>query len=279
MIRKHWCTPLTMVIDRMVRIQSNTFYWFPSEWNNGDLLGSTNLISGNTKRVKALMKIMDVNGHDSEGLENTPLIQATATGNWFYLFQHLFNIFCYILNNYVYCLGREEIVKLLMENGANVNLSDSYWRTPLHIAVSYGKLTSYIQWILLPLFLLRRCTFYFLKKSILFHCRLREHSKRFDWKRRKPKCNRSKWIHTVIWSYTTQYVVTIILQLIWVKIENGFGNFIAHRQSGNGGSVDQTRCWRQWSQSNRWKDATNERRKPRWKLYKYLNNFYTWFQN
>lgn len=36
--------------------------------------------------------------------------------------------------------GDEKIVKALIQNGANVNLENSYKETPLHIAVFIGKL-------------------------------------------------------------------------------------------------------------------------------------------
>lgn len=42
------------------------------------------MILGNIERIQEIIKIMNINGHDSEDSENTALIKASAAGKIFF---------------------------------------------------------------------------------------------------------------------------------------------------------------------------------------------------
>lgn len=85
--------------------------------------------------VKSLIKNgANVNEKDQDG--NTPLIASVRNGSSLLLH------FCFegkVIAFWIY-LGRSDIAKLLIENGANVNVKDRDGNTALVLAVVHGNL-------------------------------------------------------------------------------------------------------------------------------------------
>lgn len=98
------------------------------------------LDSGYYETVKTLIDCgAEVNAKDDDG--NTSLHYAVALGklNFFQstnlnieLNQSLFKLFPH------FCLGRDKTVKILIENGAEINCKDKNGLTPLHNAANRG---------------------------------------------------------------------------------------------------------------------------------------------
>lgn len=47
---------------------------------NCSVVQNSQMVLGNIERVQEIIKIMNINGHDSEDSENTALIRASAAG-------------------------------------------------------------------------------------------------------------------------------------------------------------------------------------------------------
>lgn len=82
-----------------------------------------------------MIKTIDVNIHNHEYPYDTALIRACDIGNLFCSFVYYFDIDF----NVISMLGDEKMVVLLLQNGADVNISDTNGHTPLEAAIYSGK--------------------------------------------------------------------------------------------------------------------------------------------
>lgn len=79
-----------------------------------------------------------------DSFKNTPLHLAAKNGKRYFRIkvQHLTDcsFFTNLFISYEYDLGHENLVKLLLRKGANINSEDGGMNTALHVAVKKGKL-------------------------------------------------------------------------------------------------------------------------------------------